>query len=221
MLLLFHTTLEACCAECANTHTNRRTQHAHRQMHAHKHHTYPYTNTHTGTGTGTGTHRTHLQRLPHTDTGTHTHSRARTAHAHTCSRPLCHRCSPAPTPTPCAASAARPRRGSSSLCRTNPFVDLDFFFYWRFFDANPLLSSPRKTLLPGIAFLWRVKDPQDVTQDLSLLTMRTRYPLLSCAVLVLHLVKSAAANAGGLSFGALSHHRIEWPCACPSLSLSP
>ena len=190
-------------------------------MHKSITHTHTYRHIHTHTHTGTHTQArigpTCNASLTHTDTGPRTHLRARTAHAHTCSRPLCHRCSPAPTPTPCAASAARPRRGSSSLCLPNPFVDLDFFFYWRFFDANPLLCSPRKPPLPGIAFFWRVKDPQ----DLSLLTMRTRCPLLSCAVLVLHLVKSAAANAGGLSFGALSHHRIEWPCACPSLSLSP
>ena len=85
-------------------------------MHRSITHTPPHTHQHTHTGTAT--HRAHLQRLAltHTDTGTRTHSRARTAHAHTCSRPLCHRWPPAPTPTPRAASAARPRRGSSSLC---------------------------------------------------------------------------------------------------------
>ena len=175
--------------------------------------------------------------ITHTHTQTHTQAQAQAQAriGHTCNASLTqtqartrtHAREPR-TRTPArgrSATAARPRR------RLHPALPRQLAgtaalhhppspnFYWRFFsnDANPLLCSPRKSLLPGIAFLWRVKDPQ----DLSLLTMRTRYPLLSCAVLVLHLVKSAAANAGGLSFGALSHHRIEWPCACPSLSLSP
>ena len=72
--------------------------------------------THTPTHTQARTHRHGLQArigptckssLTHTDTGTRTHSRARTAHAHACSRPLCHRCSPASTPTPFASSASR------------------------------------------------------------------------------------------------------------------
>ena len=177
--------------------------------------------------------------ITHTHTQTHTQAQAQAQAriGHTCNASLTqtqartrtHAREPR-TRTPArgrSATAARPRRrlhpalprqlaGTAALhhpTSPNPFVDFDFFLLA--VDANPLL--PSKPVLPGIAFFWRVKDPQ----DLSLLTMRTRYPLLSCAVLVLHLVKSAAANAGGLSFGALSHHRIEWPCACPSLSLSP
>ena len=187
-------------------------------MHINITHTHTYTHIHTHIHTYTHRHM-HAFDTPATPRShTHTQARGRT-----------HTREPR-TSTPArgrSATAARPRRrlhpalprqlaGTAALhhpTSPNPFVDFDFFLLA--VDANPLL--PSKPVLPGIAFFWRVKDPQ----DLSLLTMRTRYPLLSCAVLVLHLVKSAAANAGGLSFGALSHHRIEWPCACPSLSLSP
>ena len=78
--------------------------------------------------------------LTHTHTqAQRTHSRARTAHAHTCSRPLCHRCSPAPTPTPCAASAARRRRGSSSRCLAN-LSSIWTFCFGGSCHANPLFA---------------------------------------------------------------------------------
>ena len=91
-------------------------------MHISITHTHTYTHIHIHTYTNTHRHR-HASDPPATPRShtqaQRTHSRARTAHAHTCSRPLCHRCSPAPTPTPCAASAARRRRGSSSRCLPN------------------------------------------------------------------------------------------------------
>ena len=189
-------------------------------------------------------HRSITHTLTHTHTGTHTHRHSHASgppatprpHTHTQARARTHAREPR-TPTPArgrSATAARPRRrlhpalprqlaGAAALphAASPTFRRFGLFVLavlaTRTLSLLPIIISPRKPLLPGIAFLWRVKDPQ----DLSLLTMRTRYTLLSCAVLVLHLVKSAAANAGGLSFGALSHHRIEWPCACPSLSLSP